>query len=54
LTKEIKQKKEISTDDFNGPKNGIHATKGGFVTLGERFAQKSIALVKATKKHANN
>lgn len=49
VAKELPRADWVDTDDLNGPKNGIHATKEGFVTLGERFAKKSIALVKATK-----
>jgi hypothetical protein len=37
----------VDTDDLNGPKNGIHATADGFKTLGERFAEKAIKLVRA-------
>jgi len=39
----------VDTDDLNGRRNGIHATEEGFVTLGERFAEKAIALIKAAK-----
>jgi hypothetical protein len=38
----------VDTDDLNDPKNnGIHATKEGYKTLGERFAEKAIALITA-------
>ena len=39
----------VDTDDLNGRRNGIHATEEGFVSLGERFAEKSIALIKTSK-----
>ena len=35
----------VDTDDLNGQKNGIHATKEGYKTLGERFARKAIELI---------
>jgi hypothetical protein len=50
VAKELPRADWVDTDDLNGPKNGIHATKEGFVTLGERFAEKAIALIKANKK----
>ncbi len=49
LAKDLPRANWVDSDDLNGPKNGIHATKDGFVILGERFAKKSIALVKANK-----
>jgi len=36
----------VDTDDLNGPKNGLHYTSDGYKTLGERFAQQAISLVK--------
>lgn len=36
----------VDTDDLNGPKNDVHYTKPGYETLGKRFADKSIDLVK--------
>ena len=37
----------VDTDDLNGPKDGLHyAAKGGYKKLGERFAEKSIELVR--------
>jgi len=47
--KEIPRATWVDTDDLNGPKNGIHATKEGFKILGERFAEKAIALIKGEK-----
>ena len=43
---EIPRAALVDTDDLNGGNNGIHATKGGFKTLGERFAKKAIELIK--------
>ena len=45
--KELPRADWIDTDDLNGGRNGIHATKEGFVTMGKRFAEKAIALIKA-------
>ncbi|KAA3661961.1 MAG: hypothetical protein DWQ10_03510, partial [Calditrichaeota bacterium] len=44
----------VNTDDLNGKKNGIHATDDGYITLGKRFANKSIELIKsnAQKRHS--
>jgi len=36
----------VDTDDLNGPKNGLHYTKDGYKTLGERFARKAVALIR--------
>ena len=36
----------VDTDDLNGNKNGLHYNKEGYKTLGTRFAEKAIALVK--------
>jgi len=47
--KELPRADWVDTDDLNGPNNGIHATKEGFVTLGERFAEKAIALINGKK-----
>lgn len=52
VAKELPRADWVDTDDLNGPRNGIHATKEGFVTLGNRFAEKAIALVKASGKVA--
>mgnify|MGYP000110815181 CR=1 FL=1 len=49
VAKELPRADWVDTDDLNGPKNGIHATKDGFNKLGERFAEKAIALIKAQK-----
>jgi hypothetical protein len=46
VAKDLPRADWVDTDDLNGPKNGIHATKDGFKTLGERFAEKAIALIK--------
>ncbi len=40
----------IDTDDLNGPNNGLHYTKDGYKTMGERFAEKAIALVRKSGK----
>lgn len=37
--------KWVDTDDLNGLKNDIHATKEGYKLLGERFAKKAIELI---------
>ena len=36
----------VDTDDLNGPNNGLHYTKDGYKTLGQRFADKAIALIR--------
>ena len=38
----------VDTDDLNGPRNGLHYTRDGYKTLGERFAEAAIELVRAT------
>lgn len=40
----------IDTDDLNGPKNGLHYTKEGYIEMGKRFADKALALIKGGKK----
>ena len=35
----------VDTDDLNGPGNGLHYTKEGYVELGKRFADKALALI---------
>jgi hypothetical protein len=40
----------IDTDDLNGPANGLHYPPEGYRTMGERFAEKAIALI--TKGHS--
>ena len=47
--KELPRAAWIDTDDLNGSRNGIHATKEGFVKMGERFAKEAIRLVKTPK-----
>jgi hypothetical protein len=47
--KELPRAAWVDSDDLNGPRNGIHATKDGFVKLGERFAKEAIKLVKTPK-----
>ena len=37
----------VDTDDLNGDKNGLHYGKEGYAALGERFADKSIELIRA-------
>ena len=34
----------VDTDDLNGPRDGLHYTKDGYKTLGQRFADAAIAL----------
>jgi hypothetical protein len=34
-----------TTDDLNGPKDGLHYTKEGYAELGRRFAAKAAELV---------
>ena len=36
----------VNTDDLNGSGDGLHYTKEGYVTLGQRFAEKAIALAR--------
>ena len=36
----------VDTDDLNGDKDGLHYTKEGYKTLGERFAKAAIELVR--------
>jgi hypothetical protein len=40
----------VDTDDLNGPHNDLHYTKDGYDKLGQRFAEKAIALIKKVKK----
>ncbi len=40
----------VDTDDLNGPGNGLHYTKEGYVELGKRFADKALALIAAGAK----
>ena len=40
----------VDTDDLNGDKNDLHYTAEGYKKLGERFAQKSIELIKKNAK----
>jgi len=37
----------VDTDDLNGPNDGLHYTKEGYVELGKRFADKALALIAA-------
>ena len=39
----------VDTDDLNGPNNGLHYAKEGYVELGKRFADKALALIAAAK-----
>ncbi len=50
VAKELPRAEWVDTDDLNGPKNGIHATKEGFETLGRRFADKALSLIAASAK----
>jgi len=36
----------VDTDDLNGPKNGLHYNKEGYVELGKRFAESSLTLLR--------
>jgi len=36
----------IDTDDLNGPGDGLHMTRKGYVEMGKRFAGKAIELIK--------
>lgn len=47
--KDIPRADWVDTDDLNGPKNDIHATPEGYATLGNRFAEKAIVLIKSGK-----
>lgn len=38
----------IDTDDLNGKRNDLHYTKIGYMTLGERFAEKAIEIVRSS------
>lgn len=50
LTKELPSADWVDTDDLNhDQKDPIHATKDGIVTMGTRFAEKAIALIKTRK-----
>ena len=40
----------VDTDDLNGPKDGLHYNKEGYVELGKRFAEAAIALVNKSNK----
>jgi hypothetical protein len=40
----------VDTDDLNGEKNALHYSAEGYKKLGERFAEKSIALTKKNAK----
>lgn len=42
-----KRRAWVDTDDLNGDKNGLHYDKQGYAALGERFADKSIELIRA-------
>jgi hypothetical protein len=40
----------VDTDDLNGEKNDLHYTEDGYKKLGERYAEKSIELIKKNAK----
>jgi hypothetical protein len=40
----------VDTDDLNGPNNGLHYTKEGYVEFGKRLADKALALIAAAAK----
>jgi hypothetical protein len=40
----------VDTDDLKGEKNDLHYTEDGYKKLGERYAQKSIELIKKNAK----
>jgi hypothetical protein len=50
--KELPRADWVDTDDLNGPKNDIHALKDEYKTLGTRFAEKAILLIKNPKAKA--
>jgi hypothetical protein len=50
LAETDKRTEWIDTDDLNGPRNGLHYTKEGYVEMGKRFAAKALALVAADGK----
>ena len=52
VAKELPRADWVDTDDLNGPKNGIHATKEGFKILGKRLAEKALALITTGAKAA--
>jgi arylsulfatase A-like enzyme len=54
VAKELPRCAWVDTDDLNGDKNGIHATKEGYKTLGERFAEKAILLIHGSKATAKS
>ena len=37
----------IETDDLNGPRNGLHYAKEGYVEMGKRFAESALKLIKS-------
>ncbi len=39
----------VDTDDLNGSNNGLHYTKEGYKTMGSRFSEKAIELIRARK-----
>jgi hypothetical protein len=39
----------VDTDDLNGPKDGLHYNKEGYVELGKRFAEKAVELIHKAK-----
>ncbi len=49
VAKESSRGAWVDTDDLNGPKDGLHYTKAGYATLGKRFAEKAIQLIKKSK-----
>jgi len=40
----------VDTDDLNGPKDGLHYDREGYVELGSRFAKAAIALINGEEK----
>jgi len=50
VAKEDKLADWVDTDDLNGPKNAVHYTKEGYATLGVRFAEKTVGLLKKSAK----
>ncbi|MEX0777929.1 MAG: sialate O-acetylesterase [Phycisphaeraceae bacterium] len=49
VQKDAARRAWVDTDDLNGAKNGLHYTRDGYKTLGERFAQQAIQLIRARK-----
>ena len=40
----------VDTDDLNGPKNGLHYPKDGYLEMGKRFADAAVKLIRKNTK----